>query len=222
MNRRCLLGLFLNLDIILAADKNRSNKSKFNKPGGIKPLLSASPFVAVPVISQKIQNQQVEKDGLERLQDDNDLERLKQEKKLVPLPVLFGLEIKDLDPKWHFCRPWVAQFIKDLVEKFRKEKRFPNKKLFITSAIRTAERQNEIIKKEKNLNAISVEDENPSVHMAGVAIDITKKQMSYEEILWMRKILLPIHEKVVYVVEEFRQSCFHIMVYKNYRKPLNW
>lgn len=215
MSRRLLLKLIFFIPVSV-----QSAQRKQRKPRKLKPQRDNSPLKAVPKVSQRIQNEQADQDGLERLQNDKDFDELKKDKRLIPLSVVPGLKIRDLDKKWHFCRPWTAQFLEDLVEAHRKEKNLRNRILFITSAVRTSERQVEIAK--RNPNAVEADDDSPSAHLTGAAIDITKRGMPRQQIEWMRRTLQPLHGKMIYVVEEFRQPCFHIMVYKNYRKPANW
>lgn len=215
MSRRLLLKLIFFIPVSV-----QSAQRKKRKPRKLKPPRDNTPLKAIPGVSQKIQNEQADRDGLERLKNEQHLDELKEAGRLVPLPIIPGLGVKNLDPKWHFCRPWTAQFLEDLAETHRKEKNLRNRILFITSAVRTSERQAEIAK--RNPNAVETDDDSPSAHLTGAAIDITKRGMPRQQIEWMRKILLPLHGKMIYVVEEFRQPCFHIMVYKNYQKPANW
>jgi hypothetical protein len=53
--------------------------------------------------------------------------------------------------------------------------------------------------------------------LTGGTIDIPKHGMSRQELGWMRNWLLAQQlAGTIDVEEEFRQSCFHITVYKNY------
>lgn len=211
MTRRMLLGY--PLFSLWAKPTKRKSHKKYRKPRTVANY--ASPFKAVPRVSQEIQNKQADADGLERLTGVRSFVELKEKRSLIPLPIVPGLGVKNLDLEWRFCRPWVAQFIENLGALH--EKYFPKTTLFITEAVRTPQKQRWLARINPNAGAI-----DNSVHLTGAVIDITKADMSYEQVLWMRQILFPLHEKVIYVVEEFEQPCFHIMVYKNYQKPANW
>ena len=68
-----------------------------------------------------------------------------------------------------------------------------------------------------NGNAAAAEGDVASPHLTGATIDIVKQGMSRLELGWMRSRLLPLQrEGSIDVEEEFRQSCFHITVYKTY------
>jgi len=50
-------------------------------------------------------------------------------------------------------------------------------------------------------------------------VDIAKKGLGRSEIAWLRDWLLPLEAAgKIDVEEEFKQSCFHISVYKTYSK----
>ncbi len=175
------------------------------------------PFRAIPGASQAIQNRQADKDGLSRLRD-KDLAKFKKSGLLVPLPKIQVLEAKDLGLEWQFVRPWTAEFLSDFARTYRKK--FPRETLFVTSAIRTVERQREL--RGENANATKATGKRASSHETGATVDITKNGMTRDQVYWVRRVLRPLHGKTIYVVEERRQPCFHIMVYKNYKKPQSW
>lgn len=166
--------------------------------------------------SQATQNRQADREDLTRLENDAQLERFKRAGLLVPLPKVRGLEVKDLDPEWQWCRPKTAEFLRHLAATHWRKFRRP---LEITSAVRTAERQREL--RGETANATQ-NRRHPSSHLTGATIDITKNGMTRQQILWMRRMLRPLHRKTIFVVEEFRQPCFHIMVYQSYQKPKGW
>lgn len=198
----------------------------------IKAKQKASPpkmFLAIPGVSQNIQNRQADKDGLSRLRDSEtcraklvdpcyDIAGFYGSGLLVSLPDVDGLEVKDLDSEWQFVRPWTANFLRDLVA-YRKKSRLHGD-FFITSAVRTIERQLEL--QGENQNATKAFGPRASSHLTGATVDITKRGMSQAEIYWMRQTLRPLHGKTIYVVEETLQPCFHIMVYRAYKKPKPW
>lgn len=159
------------------------------------------------------QNQIAETEGLERILDDDDLNNRIAEKLLVPVPESAGLEVNPALPEnRRYCRPWTADFLTDLAQDH--EARF-HRPLVVTSAVRTVEYQQRLMR--INGNAAAAEGDIASPHLTGATIDIGKKGMTRQELSWMRQWLLKLQMSgQIDVEEEFRQACFHITVYKTY------
>lgn len=162
------------------------------------------------------QNELTSADGLERILDETDLANRITDRLLVPVPESSGLEVSDALPENHrYCRPWTAEFLKDLSRYHAGKFGHP---LYVSSAVRTVEYQKQLMR--RNHNAAAAEGDVVSPHLTGATIDIAKKGMSRAELKWMRDELLPLQQKgVIDVEEEFRQACFHITVYKAYLPP---
>lgn len=160
------------------------------------------------------QNAMADAEGLERIQDDADLDQHIAAGALVPVPVNESLRInEDLPENRRYCRPWTADFLRTLAEAHAAE--FPRSPLEVTSAVRTVEYQRKL--RRINGNAAAVDGDLASPHLTGGTIDLGKKGMSRREIAWMRDWLLPLQQAgKIDVEEEFRQACFHISVYKNF------
>jgi hypothetical protein len=159
------------------------------------------------------QNQVADRDGLDRIHDDDDLLSMRSERLLVALPASNALQIDDrLPANRRYCRPWTAQFLAALARAHYAHFHTP---LQINSAVRTVEFQEHLI--HINGNAAPAEGDTASPHLTGQAIDIAKHGLSLTEIAWLRGYLLPlVQEGKVDVEEEFQQACFHISVYKQY------
>ena len=159
------------------------------------------------------QNQVADRDGLDRIQDDNDLINMRSEHLLVPLPISNALQVDErLPANRRYCRPWTAQFLATLA---RAHYAHFHTALQINSAVRTVEFQQHLI--HINGNAAPAEGDTASPHLTGQAIDIAKHGLSLTEIAWFRGYLLPlVQEGKVDVEEEFQQACFHISVYRQY------
>jgi hypothetical protein len=162
------------------------------------------------------QNDRSEADNLERIQDDDDLNDRIARKMLLPLPASPSLTVNgNLPENRRYCRPWTATFLSDLARAHAARFHAP---LYVSSAVRTVEYQKQLIK--VNGNAADAEGEIASPHLTGATIDIAKQGMTRQEIGWMRTRLLPLQQAgKIDVEEEFRQSCFHITVYKSYLLP---
>jgi hypothetical protein len=159
------------------------------------------------------QNERTEADGLTRIEDDAQLNQLRREKALVPVPVSASLHINEgLPMNRRYTRPWTAKFLNDLARahyaRFRRA-------VQVNSAVRTVEYQRRLM--EVNGNAAPADGDIASPHLSGATVDIAKKGLSESEIAWMRGYLYPLQMAgKLDVEEEFYQSCFHITVYKSY------
>jgi hypothetical protein len=162
------------------------------------------------------QNEKTEADGLERIEDESDLNDRIARGMLVPVPVSAGLSVNgNLPQNRRYCRPWTATFLTDLARAHAA--RF-HSALEVSSAVRTVDYQKKLIR--VNGNAASAEGDIASPHLTGASIDIAKQGMTREEIGWMRAQLLSLQDAgKIDVEEEFQQSCFHITVYKSYLPP---
>jgi hypothetical protein len=163
------------------------------------------------------QNEKTEADGLERIEDEDDLADRIAHKLLVPVPASIALTVNGNLPVNHrYCRPWTARFLSDLAHSHAAEFHRP---LEVSSAVRTVEYQKRLMG--INGNAAAAEGDIVSPHLTGATIDIAKSPLSREEVSWMRSRLLALEVAgKIDVEEEFQQSCFHITVYKSYTPPI--
>lgn len=159
------------------------------------------------------QNEKTEADGLERIEDDSDLDDRIARGMLVPVPTSAALTINgNLPQDRRYCRPWTATFLTDLA---RAHQALFHSAFEVSSAVRTVDYQKRL--KGINGNAAAAEGDIVSPHVTGATIDIAKHDMSAREIYWMRGRLLALqNEGKIDVEEEFQQACFHITVYKSY------
>jgi len=159
------------------------------------------------------QNDRSDAEGLERIQDEADLSARIADKLLVPLPASIALTVNpDLEENHRYCRPWTAKFLADLA---RAHEAAFHRSIEVSSAVRTVEYQKRL--ERTNGNAAPAEGDLVSPHLTGATVDIAKKGLSRDEIAWMRRQLADLQTAgKIDVEEEFKQSCFHITVYKNY------
>ncbi len=158
------------------------------------------------------QNQVADRDGLDRIQNDEDLIAMRNKHLLVALPASNALEIDERLPgNRRYARPWTAQFLVILARAHYAHFHTP---LQVNSAVRTVEFQQHLV--HINGNAAPAEGDTASPHLTGQAVDIAKHGLSLTEIAWLRGYLLPlVQEGKVDVEEEFQQACF-ISVYRKY------
>jgi hypothetical protein len=159
------------------------------------------------------QNLMADQEGLARIQDDSDLNRMRAAHLLLPLPDIAALEInEELPYNRRYARPWTVKFVADIAHAYYAKFHDP---LRLSSAVRTVDFQRKL--QRVNGNAAAIEGETASPHLTGQAIDFGKGGMTREEIAWMRAYLGPVMGAgKIDVEEEFQQACFHISVYASY------
>lgn len=159
------------------------------------------------------QNQMADAAGLERIENDEELERLRYAHQLVEVAGTSALHVNpELPENRRLARPWTAKFTADIAGAYYARFREP---LELNSAVRTISYQLRL--QRINGNAAAIEGETASPHLTGQAIDFGKKGMTMAEIAWMRMYLMPLMQAgMIDVEEEFQQACFHISVYRSY------
>jgi hypothetical protein len=164
--------------------------------------------------SQKRQNQMADTDGLSRISDDQELEKFKRLKLLVPIPEEIIVDGR-LDRKFHFVRPWTANFLMEINREFMREFKHP---IQVNSAVRTRVYQEALRK--INGNAATSDGDEASSHLTGATIDIAKLKMREVEQWWMRRRLLYLEQRgFIEATEERHQAVFHVMVFKRWAYP---
>lgn len=158
------------------------------------------------------QNQMADAAGLERIENDEELDRLRYTHQLVEVGGP-GLTVNpELPENRRFARPWTAKFASDIARAYYARFGQP---LELNSAVRTISYQLRL--QHVNGNAAAIEGETASPHLTGQAIDFGKREMTMAEIAWMRLYLEPFMQAgMIDVEEEFQQACFHISVYRTY------
>jgi hypothetical protein len=159
------------------------------------------------------QNQRLVADGLERIEDEDDLSARIAHQLLVPVPASAALTVNpDLPAHRRYCRPWTARFLSDLALAHQAAFHRP---LEVSSAVRTVDYQKQLIA--INPNAAPAQGEIVSPHLMGSTVDIAKDGLNRQELDWMRSRLLALEVRgKIDVEEEFSQACFHITVYRSY------
>jgi len=201
------------------ADDDTDDASVSYGPKTMPALLSRNGRLIVPAPmkgSHEIlvhQNMMATQDGLERIEDDNQLNSMRRAKLLVALPVGAGVQVDErLPANRRYARPWTVRFLSDLGRAHFA--RF-HASIQINSAVRTVDFQRHLMR--INGNAAPPTGDTASPHLTGQAVDLAKHGMSMTEIAWMRGYLLPLMQQgKIDVEEEFQQACFHISVYRRY------
>jgi hypothetical protein len=159
------------------------------------------------------QNEEIDKAGLTRIENDEQLEQLEQRGVLVPLVDADYLTISPaLKENRRYARPWTAQFVDDMSRDFYDQFHKP---LEVNSAVRTAEQQRHLT--HVNRNAAPAEGEIASSHLAGTTVDIGKRWLSRKQHRWVADYLANLKgQNLIEPEEERRQACFHVMVSERY------
>jgi hypothetical protein len=159
------------------------------------------------------QNTMADDEGLQRIQDDDDLRRLRAAHLLVDFPETAGLHINpELAANRRCARLWTVRFAAEIGQAYYARFHEP---LQLNSAVRTVAYQLRL--QRTNGNAAAINGEAASPHLTGQAMDLGKRGMTLAQIAWMRAYLLPMMQAgKIDVEEEFQQACFHISVYRAY------
>lgn len=159
------------------------------------------------------QNEEINRLGLPRIKNDEQLQELVNEGQLVPLPLNLHLMVDPhLPENRRYCRPWTAVFLTDLSDAYYQQFHVP---IRVNSAVRTVEFQKKL--RRWNPNAAPIDGETASSHLAGLTVDLERKSLTPEQAQFIERWLLPLRMRnLVEVEEEYREFCFHIMVYGDY------
>ncbi len=163
------------------------------------------------------QNLEIDQAGLQRIEDDEQLQQLEDRGVLIPLEdtqyVTINPSLKD---NRRYARPWTAQFVDDMGREFYEKFHKP---IEVNSAVRTAEQQRKLTR--HNHNAAPAEGETASSHLAGTTVDIAKRGLTRKQHKWIADYLANLKKQdVIEPEEERRQACFHVMVSQRYPYPV--
>lgn len=160
-----------------------------------------------------IQNAEVDRLNLPRIQDETELEALKADGSLLEIRTGEALRIDPhLDPSRRYCRPWARDFVQDLSQAYYHRFHQP---IQVNSAVRTVKVQRNL--RRHNRNAAPAEGDTASSHLAGVTLDLQRLGMSKEQVRWLEHYLF--YMKALGLVEpeeERSQLVFHVMVSGHY------
>jgi hypothetical protein len=160
-----------------------------------------------------LQNAEVDRLELPRIQDDDELEALKASGALQEIIAGESLRFDPrLDPSRRFCRPWTRDFVQDIAQAYYN--RF-HQQIQVNSAVRTVKVQKKL--RRHNRNAAPADGDTASSHLAGLTVDLQRRGMTQDQIKWMEQYLF--YMKALGLVEpeeERHQWVFHIMVSGRY------
>jgi Family of unknown function (DUF5715) len=160
-----------------------------------------------------VQNAEIDRLDLPRIQNETELEALKADGSLLEIRAGETLRFDPrLDLSRRYCRPWTLDFVDDLSQAFYN--RF-HQQIQVNSAVRTVMVQKKL--RRHNRNAAPADGDTASSHLAGVTVDLQRRGMSKDQIRWVEHYLF--YMKALGLVEpeeERHQWVFHIMVSGRY------
>ena len=160
-----------------------------------------------------LQNAEVDRMELPRIQDDYELDSLKEKGELVEIQTSDHLRFDPrLDPDRRYCRPWTRDFLEDLSKAYFEAF---GAQIQVNSAVRTVKIQKRL--RRHNRNAAPEKGELASSHLAGTTVDIQRRGLTPAQIKWMQQYMMPLKELgLIEPEEERRQWVFHVMVSDRY------
>jgi len=160
-----------------------------------------------------LQNAEVDRMELPRIQDDYELESLKSKGDLVEINASEHLRFDPrLDPDRRYCRPWTRDFVEDLSKAYFEAF---GTQIQVNSAVRTVKIHKKL--RRHNRNAAPEKGELASSHLAGTTVDLQRRGMTPVQIKWMQQYMMPLKELgLIEPEEERRQWVFHVMVSDKY------
>src|SRR5215472_10131111 len=158
------------------------------------------------------QNVELDKSQVQRMNSEFDLLQSELSKDLVEVDETEALKISDslLDTR-RYCRPWTRDFLHDLSQAYYATFGTP---LQVNSLVRTADQQAWL--RRHNRYAAPAWGDTASTHLAGVAVDVSRRGLTKAQYDWIRGYLQPLQEKGLVDPIEERQPVLHIVVFDKY------
>jgi len=158
------------------------------------------------------QNVELDKSQVQRMNSEFELVQSEMTNDLVPVSETDSLKIADnLTDTRRYCRPWTRDFLQDFSEAYFSEFHQP---LQVNSLVRTADQQAWL--RRHNRFAAPAWGDTASTHLAGVAVDLSRRGLSNTQYQWIRGYLQPLQQKGMVDPIEERQPVLHIVVFEKY------
>ena len=158
------------------------------------------------------QNVELDKSQVQRMNSEFELVQSEMSNDLVPVSETDSLKIADnLTDTRRYCRPWTRDFLQDFSVAYFNEFHQP---LQVNSLVRTADQQAWL--RRHNRYAAPAWGDTASTHLAGVAVDLSRRGLSNMQYQWIRGYLQPLQQKGMVDPIEERQPVLHIVVFEKY------
>jgi uncharacterized protein DUF5715 len=215
----CMICLFVGAPAFGAVESTQPNKTTHRKSS--KSYSSHSKRSYYPKFTPMFQgshellveqNVKLDQQQVQRMNTEFDLVKSEMDNDLVQVNETDALKIADslLDSR-RYCRPWTRDFLEDLSQAFYDVFHSP---LQVNSLVRTSTQQ--LYLRRHNRYAAPAFGDTASTHLAGVAVDLSRRGLSNTEYQWVRSYLQPLQQKGLVDPIEERQPVLHIVVYQAY------
>jgi hypothetical protein len=186
--------------------KSYSSHSKRGSYWKVTPMFQGSHELLVE------QNVKLDQQQVQRMNTEYDLVKSEMENDLVQVNETDSLKIADslLDSR-RYCRPWTRDFLADLSQAYFDVFHSP---LMVNSLVRTSTQQ--LYLRRHNRFAAPAFGDTASTHLAGVAVDLSRRGLSNTQYQWIRAYLEPLQQKGLVDPIEERQPVLHVVVYQSY------
>jgi len=158
------------------------------------------------------QNVELDKSQVQRMNSEYDLLQSEQANDLVQVNETDALKIADnlLDTR-RYARPWTRDFLNDFSQAYYQQF---HTALQVNSLVRTADQQAYL--RRHNRFAAPAWGDTASTHLAGVAVDLSRRGLTASQYQWIRGYLQPLQQKGLVDPIEERQPVLHIVVFEKY------
>jgi hypothetical protein len=158
------------------------------------------------------QNVELDKSQVQRMNSEFELVQSEMSNDLVPVNDTEALKVSDslLDTR-RYCRPWTRDFLQDFSKAYFDVFHQP---LQVNSLVRTADQQAWL--RRHNRFAAPAWGDTASTHLAGVAVDLSRRGLTNTQYQWIRGYLQPLQQKGLVDPIEERQPVLHIVVFDKY------
>ncbi|HZD30962.1 MAG TPA: DUF5715 family protein [Candidatus Angelobacter sp.] len=158
------------------------------------------------------QNVELDKSQVQRMNSEFELVQSESSNDLVQVNETEALKVSDdlMDTR-RYCRPWTRDFLQDFSTAYFNVFHQP---LQVNSLVRTADQQAWL--RRHNRFAAPAWGDTASTHLAGVAVDLSRRGLSNTQYQWIRGYLAPLQQKGMVDPIEERQPVLHIVVFEKY------
>jgi len=158
------------------------------------------------------QNAELDRSEVPRMNNEFQLVQSEISNDLVPVNETDALKIADnlLDTR-RYCRPWTRDFLQDISQAYYEQFHTP---LQVNSLVRTADQQAWL--RRHNRFAAPASGDTASTHLAGVAVDLSRRGLTPTQYTWIRGYLQPLQGKGMVDPIEERQPVLHVVVFEKY------
>ena len=158
------------------------------------------------------QNAELDRSQVDRMNTEYDLIRSETSNDLVQVNETEALKIEDslMDTR-RYCRPWTRDFLQDISQAYFNTFHAP---LQVNSLVRTSTQQ--LYLRQHNRFAAPAFGDTASTHLAGVAVDLSRRGLTNAQYQWIRSYLLPLQQKGMVDPIEERQPVLHVVVFEKY------